>query len=117
VHEATWTSSGKFLRLQIGFDSKGKIARIAKLYAAAAESRTDISIISSHEVDQVIRREPTAIICENDCNPMWANLYYIAINRPAEEVNRHHIISHRLFAVFMFPLATALALLYRPWYR
>jgi hypothetical protein len=48
---------------------------------------------------------------------MWANLYYIAINRPAEEVNRHHIISHRLFAVFMFPLATALALLYRPWYR
>lgn len=43
-------------------------------------------------------------------NPMWANLYYIAINRPAEEVNRHYIMSHRLFAVLMFPLATALAL-------
>jgi len=41
---------------------------------------------------------------------MWANLYYIAINRPAEEVNRHYIMSLRLFAVLMFPLATALAL-------
>jgi PST family polysaccharide transporter len=43
-------------------------------------------------------------------NPMWANLYYIAINRQREEVNRHYILSHRLFAVLMFPLAIALAL-------
>jgi O-antigen/teichoic acid export membrane protein len=42
--------------------------------------------------------------------PMWANLYYIAINRPPEEVNRHYIISHRLFALLMFPSAIGLAL-------
>jgi hypothetical protein len=29
-------------------------------------------------------------------NPMWANLYYIAINRQREEVNCHYILSHRL---------------------
>jgi O-antigen/teichoic acid export membrane protein len=43
-------------------------------------------------------------------NPMWANLYYIAINRPPEEVNRHYIMSHRLFALLMFPSAILLAL-------
>jgi lipopolysaccharide exporter len=43
-------------------------------------------------------------------NPISANLYYIAINKTPDEVNRHYIISHHLFALLMFPSAILLAL-------
>jgi hypothetical protein len=66
VHEATRISSGKLLWFQGGFDRKRQIAGIAKLDAAAAESGTDVPAISLHECGQIIRREPTIIICKND---------------------------------------------------
>jgi O-antigen/teichoic acid export membrane protein len=43
-------------------------------------------------------------------SPLWANLYYVAITRPKEEVLRHYVRSHRIFAIIVFPAATLLAM-------
>ncbi|NLS03712.1 oligosaccharide flippase family protein [Rhizobium sp. P32RR-XVIII] len=43
-------------------------------------------------------------------NPLWANLYYIAINRSKAEVSAHYIHSHRIFSLIVFPASTVLAL-------
>ncbi len=43
-------------------------------------------------------------------NPLWANLYYIAINRSKAEVSAHYIHTHRIFALIVFPASTVLAL-------
>src|SRR5262245_21647031 len=45
--------------------------------------------------------------------PIWMNLYYIAINRPGDQVARHYVSSHRLFALMVFPGAVLLALALR----
>jgi O-antigen/teichoic acid export membrane protein len=42
--------------------------------------------------------------------PIWLNLYYVAINRPSDQVARHYVSSHRLFALMIFPGAALLAL-------
>src|SRR5262245_12891411 len=42
--------------------------------------------------------------------PIWLNLYYIAINRTGDQVARHYVASHRLFALMVFPGAALLAL-------
>jgi O-antigen/teichoic acid export membrane protein len=43
-------------------------------------------------------------------SPLWANLYYVSITQPREEVLRHYVRSHRTFALLIFPVATLLAL-------
>ncbi len=43
-------------------------------------------------------------------NPMWANLYFVAINKEPDEVLRHYVRSHRLFGLMIFPGAVFLAL-------
>lgn len=43
-------------------------------------------------------------------SPLWANLYYVAITQPEQEVLRHYVRSHRTFALLIFPAATLLAL-------
>jgi PST family polysaccharide transporter len=43
-------------------------------------------------------------------NPMWQNLYYVAINKEADEIKRHYVMSHRIFSLIVFPGAVLLAL-------
>jgi O-antigen/teichoic acid export membrane protein len=43
-------------------------------------------------------------------NPLWANLYYIAINRSTAEVTTHYIHTHRVFSLLVFPASAVLAL-------
>jgi O-antigen/teichoic acid export membrane protein len=43
-------------------------------------------------------------------NPMWANLYYVAINKEPDEVLRHYVRSHRLFGLIIFPAVIFMAL-------
>lgn len=43
-------------------------------------------------------------------NPMWANLYYVAINRGQEDVLKHYVRSHRLFGLVIFPGVVMLSL-------
>jgi PST family polysaccharide transporter len=41
-------------------------------------------------------------------NSMWANLYYVAINKSPEEAIRYYARSHRVFALIMFPAVALL---------
>ncbi|WP_160006306.1 oligosaccharide flippase family protein [Rhizobium sp. 18055] len=43
-------------------------------------------------------------------NPLWANLYYVAINRGPAEVSEHYIRAHRIFSLLVFPASAVLAL-------
>jgi PST family polysaccharide transporter len=43
-------------------------------------------------------------------NPMWANLYYIAIHKERDDVLRHYVRSHRLFGLVIFPCVVFLSL-------
>jgi O-antigen/teichoic acid export membrane protein len=43
-------------------------------------------------------------------NTVWSNLYYVAINKSASETVAHYILSHRLFALILFPAATLFSL-------
>ena len=42
-------------------------------------------------------------------SPMWANLYYVALNKTPNEVSDAFVRSHRLFALLIFPCAALLA--------
>jgi O-antigen/teichoic acid export membrane protein len=43
-------------------------------------------------------------------NPVWANLYYVAINAKDEEIPLHYIRFHRVVALLLFPSAVLMAL-------
>jgi hypothetical protein len=69
MHKAARISSGKNLGFRMRLDRKGQVARIAKLHPATAESGSNIISVGSLKVNQVVRREPTVIICKNDYFP------------------------------------------------
>lgn len=43
-------------------------------------------------------------------NPLWANLYYIAINRDHDDVADYYLRAHRIFSLLVFPASAVLAL-------
>jgi PST family polysaccharide transporter len=43
-------------------------------------------------------------------NPVWANLYYVAINARDEDISPHYVRFHRIVSMFLFPSSILLAL-------
>jgi teichuronic acid exporter len=102
--------SGRSLLAHTGMGGQILAARLMELGTSMFE-RSRVSLkLGASAVGGYANANQIGLFTSNAVgSPIWANLYYVAINKSPEETNVAYVRSHRIFALVVFPAATILA--------